>query len=118
MVARLSGLIVLILGLLFWTGQYLQFVQLHMGFGVVLVLALWTLAFLAFRAGVDRSIVAIAVAWGLAVPILGGVQLNLPPGGGYGIVRVIHLLLGLGAIGLAERLAARIKRKQTTAPRS
>jgi hypothetical protein len=117
MVARLSGLIVLILGLLFWTGQYLQFVQLHMGLGVVLVLALWTLAFLAFRAGVDRATVAIAVAWGLAVPILGGVQLNLPPGGGYGIVRVIHLLLGLGAIGLAESLAARIKRKQAGAPR-
>jgi len=108
MLARLSGVAVLLLGILFWTGHALSLVQTHMALGVILVLALWTLAGLALRAGVDRATAAIAIAWGLAIPILGVVQLWLPAGGGYGLVRVLHLALGLGAIAQAESLAKRI----------
>ncbi len=115
--ARLSGVAVLLLGVLFWAGQALAFVTLHMALGVILVLALWTLAGLAFRAGVDRATVAIAVAWGFVLPILGVVQLTLPPGGGYGFVRVLHLVVGLGAIAQSESLAGRIRRSGAGASR-
>jgi hypothetical protein len=102
--ARASGLAVLVLGLLFWAGYAETLITVHMALGVILVLALWTLAGLALRRGVSAGTVAIAFAWGLVVPILGAVQLFLPAGGGYGLVRVLHLMVGLGAIALAESL--------------
>lgn len=117
-VSRSSGVAVLLLGLLLWAGHGLAFITLHMTLGVILVLALWTLAGLAFRAGVDRATVAIAVAWGFVVPILGAVQLTLPAGGGYGFVRVLHFAVGLGAIAQSESLARRIRTLSAGARRS
>jgi hypothetical protein len=110
MVARIAGLFALILGIAFWTGNGLTLVNAHMGFGLLVVIALWVLAGFAGRAGVGASTVILAVLWGCVVPILGVVQLHLPPTGGYGLVRVIHLLVGLGALALAETLGGRIKR--------
>jgi hypothetical protein len=108
MLARLSGVAVLVLGILFWVGHALTLVPVHMALGAILVLALWTLAGLAARVGVNPTSAALAVAWGFALPILGVVQLSLPAGGGYGPVRVLHLALGLGAVAQAESLAKRI----------
>jgi hypothetical protein len=110
MVVRLAGLFALILGLAFWSGHALTMVNAHMGFGILVVLGLWILAGLAAKGGVGASTVIVAVLWGLVVPVLGAVQLNLPPGGGYGLVRVVHLVVGLGALALAETLAGRLKR--------
>jgi hypothetical protein len=110
MVARLAGLFALLLGLAFWTGNGLALVQAHMGFGILLVLSLWTLAGLGARAGVGASTVILAVLWGFVAIGLGAVQRDLPPTGGYGLVRVLHLLVGLGALALAETLGGRIKR--------
>jgi hypothetical protein len=110
MIVRLAGLFALVLGLAFWSGRGLTLVNAHMGFGILVVLGLWVLAGFAGKAGVSLSTVILAVLWGLVVPVLGAVQLNLPPGGGYGIVRVLHLVVGLGALALAETLASQIKR--------
>jgi hypothetical protein len=110
MVARISGLFALLLGLAFWTGNGLSLVQAHMGFGILLVLSLWTLAGLGARAGVGASTVIPAVLWGIIVVGLGAIQRDLPPTGGYSLVRVLHLLVGLGALALAETLGGRIKR--------
>jgi hypothetical protein len=107
-VTRLSGLAVLALGLLFWSGRALGLVPLHVALGIILVLALWTLSAIAFRAGVDRAAIAMAICWGIALPLLGFVQFSLPAGGGYGLVRVLHLVFGLGAIAQAESLAKHI----------
>ena len=109
---RLCGLGLLTLGLLFWTGNARGLIPLHMLLGLVLVLALWTLAGLAARAGVPIGLVALAVAWGLIVPALGLTQGQLLPGSAHWVIQVLHLLVGLGAIGQAEGLAARIKGRQ------
>jgi hypothetical protein len=109
MIVRLAGLFALILGLAFWSGNALTMVNAHMGFGILVVVGLWILAGMAGRAGVGASTVIIAVCWGLVVPILGAVQLHLPPTGGYGLLRVLHLFVGLGALALAESLARRLK---------
>ena len=112
MLVRLCGLALLTLGLLFWTGNARGLVPLHMLLGLVLVLALWVLAGLAARAGVPLGLVALAVAWGLIVPALGLTQDQLLPGSAHWAIQVLHLLVGLGAIGQAEGLAARIKARQ------
>jgi len=112
MLVRFCGIILIILGVLFWTGNDLSLVPIHMLLGFVLVLALWVLAGLAAAAGVQPGFVALAIVWGLIVPILGLTQTRLLPGDAHVVIQVVHLLVGLGAIGQAEGLAARIKSRR------
>ena len=109
---RLAGLLLIVLGVLFWTGHALTLIPVHMLVGFVLVLSLWALAVLAARAGVHPAFVALAIVWGVIVPILGLTQQRLLPGEAHWVIQVLHLLVGLGAIGQAEGLAARIKGRQ------
>jgi hypothetical protein len=111
MVVRVTGVIQLVLGGLFWTGNALDLVPLHQTIGFLLVFGLWTLAALAARAGVRPPLVALAAVWGLIVIILGLTQTRLLVGSAHWGIEVLHLLVGLGAIGQAEGLAARIKER-------
>jgi hypothetical protein len=106
---RVVGVVQLALGLAFWTGNALGLVDLHQLLGILLVLALWTLAVLASRAGVPAGVVAAAAVYGLIVPIVGLTQRELLPGSAHWVIEVIHLLLGIGLLGLAENLATRAK---------
>jgi hypothetical protein len=102
---RASILILLVLGLLFWSGRALPLVPLHMAFGLVFVLGLCALAAIAAMRGAPLPLVAGAAVLGLAVLALGMTQARILPGSGHWIIQALHLLLGLGAMGLAERLA-------------
>lgn len=106
---RVTGLIQIVLGLLFWTGNQLTLVPVHMLVGLILVLSLWTVAFVAARSGVQPGFVAVAFLWGLVVPILGVEQTQILVGGAHWLVQVLHLLVGLVAIGMAEGLGRRIR---------
>ena len=106
---RVVWLVQLALGVLFWTGNATGLVDLHQLLGILLVLALWTQAVLAARAGVEARLVAVAAVWGLLVPIVGLTQTSLLTGSLHWLVQVIHLLLGVGLIALAERLATGAK---------
>lgn len=112
---RLTGLIQIVLGVLFWTGNALNLIPIHMLVGLVLVLSLWTLAILAARAGLQLSFVVLALVWGLVVVVFGLTQTQLLPGPFHWVIEVLHLLVGLGAIGQAEGLAARSKQARTLA---
>ncbi len=109
---RVSGFIQIVLGLLFWTGNALGLVPVHIFFGSVLVLSLWTLAITSARAGVQPGLVALAVVWGLITSILGLAQGQLLVNASHWIIQVLHLLVGIGAMGLAENLARRIKQSR------
>jgi hypothetical protein len=111
---RALWVIQLLLGILFWTGNALGLVDLHQLIGILLVLALWTQAALAHRAGVPGGLVAGAAVYGLVVPIVGLTQRELLPGSAHWVIQVIHLLLGIGLIGLAENLATRAKARLAT----
>jgi hypothetical protein len=108
-IVRVTGVIQIILGLTFWTGNLQSLIPLHMLIGLILVISLWVLAGLGARAGVGAGLVVLAVVWGLIVPVLGVMQTSLLPGSAHWVIQVLHLLVGLGAIGLAERLATAIK---------
>jgi len=114
MLVRLTGLILVVLGVSFWTGHAFALIPVHKQVGYLFVLSLWTLAALAGRAGVAPGFVALTVAWGLAVAALGMTQDRLLIGDAHWVIKVLHLLVGLGAMGLAEGLAARSK--QTPIP--
>jgi hypothetical protein len=109
MTIRVSGLLLILLGLAIWTGRADQVTPIHELLGLVLVLALWTLSFFAARAGVPIGWVVLAVAWGLATPILGLTQQGLITGDWHWTIQVLHLLIGLGAIGQGENLAVRMR---------
>jgi hypothetical protein len=106
---RVVGVIQLVLGLVFWTGNALGLVDLHQLLGILLVLGLWTQAVLAARAGVEPRLVAVAAVWGLIVTVVGLTQTSLLTGSLHWLVEVIHLLLGLGLLALAENLATRAR---------
>jgi hypothetical protein len=112
MFVRVAGVVQLLLGLAFWTGNLLSLVDLHMLNGILLVLALWTQAALAHRAGVPGRLVAGSFVWGLIVVALGLTQTNLLTGSLHWVIQVIqviHLLLGIGLLDLADTLATRAK---------
>lgn len=75
--------------------------------GILLVLCLWALAVLAARSGEQPDLVGLALVWGLIVPVFGMTQDQILPGDAHVIVKVLHLLVGVAAIGLAEGMARR-----------
>jgi hypothetical protein len=103
---RVTGLAMVVLGLLIWAGIETGIVGIHMLVGLVLVIALWATAALAFKAGARPVLPAIAVVWGLVVVVFGMNQAAILPGDGHLIVQVAHLAVGIVAIGLGEALVA------------
>ena len=102
------GVIMIVLGILFWTGNALSLVSLHMLLGVTLVLLLWVIAIMALVARVNPVLALVGLVWGLIVPILGVTQFQLLPGPLHWIIQALHLLVGLVAIALANILARQI----------
>jgi hypothetical protein len=110
MIVRVSGVVQIVLGLLFWAGTALGLRDLHMLIGIVIVLLLWTLAALAAAARVGVALPLTGFVVGLVTVWLGLTQERLVPGGGHWVIRVLHLLVGLAALGLADALGTRVKR--------
>lgn len=110
-IVRVLGLVMIMLGLLIWTGSFDGLVPIHMLVGLAFVLSLWALAYVAGRAGVARGLVIGAVVIGALLPILGVTQQQILPGDGHIVVRVVHVALGLAAIGLGEALAGASRKR-------
>src|SRR5579863_837455 len=112
----LDGLVLIALGLLFWTGNADALIPVHMLLGIALVLALWVLAVLAAVAGVNLGLIALGVVWGLIVLALGLTQERLLPSGAHWLIQVLYLLVGITAIALAQVLAMRIIARRSAPP--
>jgi hypothetical protein len=106
---RLLAVIQVVLGALFWTSNAFTLIPVHMLLGLILVLGLWTQAALGLRAGAPIGLSAGAFVWGLVVAVFGMTQDGILPGDLHWIIKVLHLLVGLAAVGLAESLARRIR---------
>lgn len=111
---RVTGLALIVMGLLMWAGVAPGLRSLHMLIGIVLVAALMTAAGLALRAGVKPALPVIAIVWGLLTVALGLAQAQLLVGDGHIVIEVAHLVVGIVAIGLGEALAAAAGRRATT----
>ncbi|MGD0610480.1 MAG: hypothetical protein ABSB41_03125 [Anaerolineales bacterium] len=110
MIVRITGSLQIVLGVLLWFGLLEGLVLVHILSGAILVLGLWVLAVLGARSGVKPGQVGLALVWGLVALLLGLTQKMLLIGPAHWVIRVLHLLIGLGAIGLAEMLAPKIGR--------
>jgi hypothetical protein len=106
MFMRAAAAVQVILGIGFWTGRWAALVNIHMLIGVLFVLALWALAGVALS---QRHIVGLAVfafVWGLVLAGFGMTQRGIMVGDMHWVIRVLHLVIALAAMPIAERLAA------------
>lgn len=106
---RVLGLILLVLGFSFWTGHSLRFVPVHMRIGEVLIALLWILAGIGLRKGVPPGLALGGMFYGVIVLAFAFRMGSFLPGETHEVIRVVHLLLGLGAIGMVEMIGGRIK---------
>jgi hypothetical protein len=111
MTVRILGVILLILGIVFWTGNAHFLVTFHILLGSVLTLALFVLTYQAYCAGVSKWLVLIAAVWAIGLPIWGLAQHQIFPGEYNWITKALHLLCGVGAIGVGEISAVQIRKK-------
>jgi hypothetical protein len=109
---RLLALLLVVLGILFWAGRSFELVPVHMRLGEVLIALLWILAGMGLRAGVKPGLAIGAIVYGLLAFLFAINMGSLLPGGAHQIIRVLHLLIGLGVVGLAESIAAKVKRRR------
>lgn len=110
-VVRLGGLVMIVLGLLFWTGHATNLVGMHMLLGILVVLALWALAGIyAMQKGANFALAGTAFLVGVVVVFVGMTQTQLMPGAAHWVIEIIHLLLGLALISFGEIISGRMKR--------
>jgi hypothetical protein len=86
--------------------------QLHIGFGIGLVVCLWALAGIAWRNRARRGLVAFTVAWGLFSWVLGLTQNQILPGSLHWLVEAAHLAAGVIAMGIGGQLVTALGQHQ------
>lgn len=104
-VMRACAAVLVILGILFWTGRELQLVPAHAIVGLLFVIAMWAIAIAGTATGAPRSLTVSTVVWGFVVFWLGTQQAAILPTPAHWIVEVLHLLVGLAGVAIAERVA-------------
>jgi hypothetical protein len=108
---RLLGVILIVLGILFWTGHSFKLVPLHMRLGEAFCGLLCLAAIVGFIARLNPVLPIIAIFWAVLVVAFAFNMGALLPSPAHELIRVLHFLAGLIAIGLSESLTARIRRK-------
>ncbi len=104
MLLRLAIAVQIVVGIAMWTGHWLGAVGLHMAVGGIFVLLLWILAVMALVGRRAVGLAVVAILWGVVLAAFGMAQRGIMIGDAHWVVRVIHLLIGLAAMPLAERL--------------
>ena len=111
MLARLLGVIQIVVGLAIWFGiSSTGIIAFHSAAGSLFVLVLWIVGVIALFVLPTRLVPLITLVWGGLVLWLGMAQVNLLVGGGHWAVRLAHLLVGLAALGLVESLGGGVRR--------
>ncbi|HEY0752687.1 MAG TPA: hypothetical protein VGD98_01815 [Ktedonobacteraceae bacterium] len=117
MILRATALLALVLGLIFWGNPALPYTNpalkgIHMLLGILVVLSLWAIGLIQGRLkGGSFGLAAGTFLFGLVVAIVGLWQEGWKASGAnVELINIIHLLLGLGAIGFGEMIGGRIRR--------
>jgi len=115
MLARLAlvgcGGVLLILGLTIWTGSADALIPVHAAVGTVLVLSLWTIAFIAFRSGLPVRVPAAVIAWSLLVVGFGMTQDRILEGDWHWTVQVLHLVVSMSLVAIGQGLVIQMQRR-------
>jgi hypothetical protein len=113
---RIGGVLALILGLLLWVGDLpASLLPVHMLLGVLTVLGLWLLAAVASQMGIPIGMSIGAAVMGVIVLVLGLTQSSLLPGGAHWLIQLLHLIVGMAAVGSGEMIGGRLRRMRPAA---
>jgi hypothetical protein len=107
-IVRIAGIGQILLGLSIWIGPGLRLLSLHLLTGCLIVVCLWILAVLALIVRGRPALAAFAIGWGLVLPAFGMAQSSILIGPLHWIIQVVHLLMGLIALGTADALSRHI----------
>ena len=102
---RIAMAVQVVLGIGFWTGHWTGLVNVHMAVGALFVLAFWVIAVRAIPRA--KGLSAFALLWGVVILAFGMMQQRILIGELHWIIRVLHLAIGVAAMSIAERLAAK-----------
>ena len=108
-IARVAGLAALLLGLLFWIAQ-IDFISLHMWFGLTLALALLVLGIVMVVTRGMRLLGTVGIGYALILPVFGLTQATLLVGSMHWLIQTAHLLVGVGALALVQVMSTRYMR--------
>ena len=128
MILRLTFVLALILGIIFWVDQALTanpgIKGLHMLLGIILVLSLWTVGLAQgfVKGGGNFGLAVGTFIVGLLVAIVGLWQeswkANVTSTATLELINSIHLLLGIIAVGMGEMVVSRTKKRVAKAAAS
>jgi hypothetical protein len=108
---RICGVLLLILGLLIWVERMTNLIGLHTQLGLLLFVSLVVLAALSTRAGVPIGMAVGVVVLAFVMVALGMTQATLLPDPGvHWLIQLLHLLVGMAAVGMGEALGGRMRR--------
>jgi len=63
--------------------------------------------------GIPVGLVVLAFAWGALTIVFGLTQEQILPDTGHWVVQILHLLVGIGAVGQAENIGRRLRQGRT-----
>jgi hypothetical protein len=107
MLMRLGAAVQVVVGLGLWSGRWYSLVGIHRTVGIAYVILLWVLAIIALVQRRSVKLALFGIVWGLVIAALGFAQQGILMGDLHWIVRLVHLIVGLAAMPIAERLAPR-----------
>lgn len=107
---RIAMALQVIVGIALWTGHWISLVNTHMIVGMLYVLMLWGIAGIAIAQRRSAGLAAFAFVWGVVIAAFGMTQQGILVGDLHWIVRVLHLVVGVAAMPVAERLVAGVSR--------
>ena len=114
-VARVIAVVQVALGILVWTGHGDSLIPVHIAVGLLLVVDLWAAVALGLRSGAPIGLAVVALAWSVGMPVFGLVQASILTGNVHVVVEILHLVVGLAAVGLVEALARSTRRRDKVA---
>ena len=106
MLVRILGLASIVLGALVWA-EHVQLLSAHIGLGFLVSIAVFILAVVALtkKAAVAGSL---GVILALLLPVIGFLQLPVTFHS-LRLIQILHVIVGLCIIGVAERLYSAIR---------
>jgi hypothetical protein len=109
---RITGLGALVLGFFLWQGRLPGTLRLHMTLGALVAVYLAIISVAAGLARVRPPMALVGLLWAAATVYVGVNQNIMIPGASHWVIEVVHVLLGVGAIGLVEMLAGAYSRQR------
>jgi len=107
-VVGIAGLCALVLGLFIWIAN-IDLTDIHMFFGLLVILGLLVMSVIALTARGLRIWGVVGIVYAIIVPIFGEAQSNLLVGNLHWLIQTLHTLVGIGAIALTGALGARYR---------